>query len=47
MVVNGVEFGPVTVRRGQPDEPVGRWEITLTDARAEIQHLWIEPWDGS
>ncbi len=47
VVVNGVEFGPVTVRRGQPDEPVGRWEITLTDARAEIQHLWIEPWDGS
>jgi hypothetical protein len=47
VVVNGVEFGPVTVRRSATNEPVGRWEITLTDARAEIQHLWIEPWDGT
>lgn len=44
VVVNGVEFGPVTVRRGRDDEPVGRWDITLTDPRSEIQHLWIEPW---
>ncbi len=47
VVVNGVEFGPVLVRRAKEPAPVGRWEITLTDARAEIQHLWIEPWDGS
>lgn len=45
VVVNGVEFGPVTVRRGgRVDEPVGRWDITLSDPRSEIQHLWIEPW---
>ena len=47
VVVNGVEFGPVTVTRGGPvHEPVGRWDITLSDARAEIQHFWIEPWQG-
>ena len=48
VVVNGVEFGPVTVRRGgDPADLIGRWNLTLSDARAEIQHLWIEPWDGS
>ncbi len=48
VVVNGVEFGPVTVRRsGDPSDLVGRWAFSLSDARAEIQHLWIEPWDGS
>jgi len=44
VVVNGVEFGPVTVRRSRAEEPVGRWDITLSDPRAEIQHFWIERW---
>ena len=47
VVVNGVEFGPVTVKRGgQANEPVGRWDITLSDPRSEIQHFWIERWQG-
>jgi hypothetical protein len=45
VAVNGVEFGPVAVRKGAA-APLGRWEITVSDPRAEIQHLWIEPLDS-
>ena len=42
--VNAVELKPVTVvRAGEPEAPIGKWVLRLSDPRSEIQHLRIEP----
>ncbi len=42
--VNAVELKPVVVvRNGDPEAPIGRWVLRLSDPRSEIQHLRIEP----
>lgn len=42
--VNAVELKPVVVvRNGEPEAPIGKWVLRLSDPRSEIQHLRIEP----
>jgi hypothetical protein len=42
--VNAVELKPVVVvKGGDPEAPIGRWVLRLSDPRSEIQHLRIEP----
>ncbi len=43
---NGERLGPIHVAKYKRRE-VGRWRISITGSRAEIQDLVVKAWDGS